>query len=68
MQQSAALKLNGALAQKASYSAVETCFLLGISERTLRRHEARGLIRSCKAMSHKRYPATEIQRYLEVTL
>ena len=41
---------------------------LGISARSLRRLEIRGLIRCSKALGKKLYPLTEIQRFLEETL
>ena len=53
---------------KLAYTATETCQLLGISPRSLRRLEARHAIRSSKALRKKLFPATEIVRFLEETL
>lgn len=56
------------LAAKLSYTSAEAAEALGISVRSLRRLEIRGLIRCSKALGKKLYPLTEIQRFLEETL
>jgi len=46
----------------------EACEALGgISPRSLARLEARSLIRSSKALRHKLWPVSEINRFLEET-
>ena len=60
-------KSSGSL-PKLSYTSAEAAEALGISVRSLRRLEIRGLIRCSKALGKKLYPLTEIQRFLEETL
>ena len=55
-------------ARKLSLTAGETCEAIGISKRTLRRLELRGLLRSSRALRTKRFPMSEIVRFLEETL
>lgn len=51
-----------------AYSKKETADMLGISKISLERLEARGLIKSSKALRHKMYPLTEIERFLKATI
>jgi excisionase family DNA binding protein len=50
-----------------AYSVKEAAQILGVSEKTIRRLVARGLLRSSKALRHLLIPKKEIERFLETT-
>jgi len=50
-----------------AYSVNETAAMLGISEKSVRRLVARGLLRSSKALRHLLIARTEIERFLADT-
>jgi len=47
-----------------AFSVRETAAMLGVSEKTVRRLIARGLLRPSKALRHLLIPRTEIERFL----
>jgi len=51
-----------------AFSVKETAGLLGVSEKTIRRLIARGLIRPSRALRHLLIPRSEIERFLKDTL
>lgn len=50
-----------------AFSTAEAAQMLGISERSIRRLIARGLLRPSRALRHMLIPRTEIERFLEET-
>ena len=50
-----------------AFSVKEAAEILGVSEKTIRRLVARGLLRSSKALRHLLIPKKEIERFLETT-
>ena len=53
---------------KLAYTTKEVCQVLGISPRSIKRLEQRGLIRSSNALRTKLYPRMEVERFLQDTL
>ncbi len=51
-----------------AYRVKETAQMLGISEKSVRRLIARGLLRTSKALRHLLIPRSEIERFLKETL
>jgi excisionase family DNA binding protein len=51
-----------------AYTAKETAALLGVSEKTVRRLVARGLLHASRALRHLLIPKKEIERFLQETL
>ena len=51
-----------------TFSVRETAEMLGVSEKSVRRLIARGLLRPSKALRHHLIPRTEIERFLYETL
>jgi excisionase family DNA binding protein len=51
-----------------AYRVNETAQMLGISEKSVRRLIARGLLRTSKALRHLLIPRSEIERFLKETL
>ena len=58
----------GPTTQRVAFSVKETADMLGVSEKTVRRLVARGLLRSSKALRHLLIPKKEIDRFLEDTI
>ena len=58
----------GAAFPRLAYSVRETAEMLGVSEKTIRRLVARGMLRPSKALRHLRIPRSEIERFLKETL
>ena len=54
-------------AEKIAYTAQEAALALGISVRSLKRLEERGLIKSCKALRRRIFARRELERFLEDT-
>jgi excisionase family DNA binding protein len=50
-----------------AFSVKETAAMLGLSEKTIRRLIARGLLRSSRALRHLLIPKKEIDRFLDQT-
>lgn len=53
--------------ERLAFSVKETAAMLGVSEKTVRRLVARGLLRRSKALRHLIIPKKEIQQFLERT-
>jgi excisionase family DNA binding protein len=54
-------------APRLAFSVKETAAMLGVSEKTIRRLVARGLLRTSRALRHLLIPKKEIERFLEQT-
>jgi excisionase family DNA binding protein len=54
--------------EKLVYSVRDCAQALGVSEKTIRRLVARGLIRPSRALRHLLIPRTELDRFLRDTL
>lgn len=58
----------GAEPLRLAYRVNETARMLGVSDKTVRRLVARGLLRPSKALRHLLIPRFEIERFLKDTL
>jgi excisionase family DNA binding protein len=58
----------GGNAPRIAFSVKEAAALLGISEKSVRRLIARGILRSSRALRHLLIPKKELERFLQDTL
>jgi excisionase family DNA binding protein len=54
--------------ERLAFSVAEAAHMLGISEKSVRRLVARGLLRPSRALRHLRIPRKEIERFLNDTV
>jgi excisionase family DNA binding protein len=60
--------LSNPLTVRLAFTVRETAELLGISEKSVRRLIARGLLRPSRALRHLLIPKKQIERFLDVTV